>query len=210
MKIKFCGIRREEDVQFCNVVEPDYMGLILSKGFRRSVSPQDGRNLVKKAHSYIRSVGVFVNASADEIADVVRRVSVDVIQLHGNETPEEVFRIGRLTKRPVWKTIRTKTPDTLKQASAYQADRLVIEGYAAGVAGGAGLTADWGMIQENRPSGLFFLAGGLTPENVTEAIGTVQPYGVDLSSGIETDGVKDFEKMKEIIKLVRGDKQWEM
>ena len=155
MKIKFCGIRRMEDVAFCNTLKPDYMGMILSEGFRRTVPLETARKLSESRKPGIAAVGVFVNASPVQIAEVLRQVPLDVIQLHGSETAEIVSGVRWRTGLPVWKAVRVK-------------------------------------------------AGGLTPENVVQAAETVHTTGVDFSSGIETGGIKDYEKMEQIIRLIRG------
>ena len=103
MKLKFCGIRRREDVIYCNVLQPDYMGMILSPGFRRSVTMAAAAALVKEKHPSIAAVGVFVNASAEEIARVLRSVSLDVIQLHGAEDAGTIAKLREMTGLPIWK-----------------------------------------------------------------------------------------------------------
>ena len=194
MKIKFCGIRRLEDVQFCNELQPDYLGMILSAGFRRTVSPETAKQLVNAKRSSIAAVGVFVNETPEQIAEVLKHVPLDVIQLHGSETAEVVSGVRWRTGLPIWKAVRVQRAAEIAAAQQLGADRLILEGHVPGQAGGTGVTAA-------QP---FFLAGGLTPENVADAIALVQPDGVDFSSGIETNGVKDIEKMKTIVKIIRG------
>lgn len=180
MKIKFCGIRRLEDVAYCNDLQPDYLGMILSEGFRRTVPIETAAKLAAERRGRTALVGVFVDETPEHIAQVLKRVPLDVIQLHGSETAE------------------------IAAAQQLGADRLILEGHVPGQAGGTGVTADWNLIAGARPSQSFLLAGGLTPENVAEAVSLVQPDGVDFSSGIETDGVKDYEKMKQIVTIIRG------
>lgn len=205
MKLKFCGIRRIEDVIYCNVLQPDYMGMILSPGFRRSVSLEESIRLVRKKDDRIRSVGVFVNASPEEIVRVLRSVPLDVIQLHGNEDAAIIKNVHILTGLPVWKAVRVQSAMEIRAAELLGADQLVLEGYVPGKVGGTGKTADWSLIAKEPPKVPFFLAGGLKAENLRNALQKVHPAGIDLASGIETDGVKDYEKMKEIVKIVRGE-----
>lgn len=204
MKIKFCGIRRLEDVQFCNELQPDYLGMILSAGFRRTVSPETAKQLVSAKRSSIAAVGVFVNETPEQIEEVLKHVPLDVIQLHGSETAEVVSGVRWRTGLPIWKAVRVQRAAEIAAAQQLGADRLILEGHVPGQAGGTGVTADWHLIADARPAQPFFLAGGLTPENVADAIALVQPDGVDFSSGIETNGVKDIEKMKTIVKIIRG------
>ncbi len=204
MKIKFCGIRRMEDVAFCNALKPDYMGMILSEGFRRTVPLETARKLSESRKSGIAAVGVFVNASPVQIAEVLRQVPLDVIQLHGSETAEIVSGVRWRTGLPVWKAVRVKDAAEIRRAEQLGADALILEGYVPGQAGGTGVTANWQLIAEAAPAQPFFLAGGLTPENVVQAAETVHPAGVDFSSGIETGSIKDYEKMEQIIRLIRG------
>lgn len=205
MKLKFCGIRRLEDVAFCNALQPDYMGMILSEGFRRTVPLDLAAKLAAAADSRILKVGVFVDASPERIAEVLHGVQLDVIQLHGSESAETVQAVRCKTGLPVWKAVRVQSAAEIAAAQQLGADQLILEGYVPGQVGGTGVTANWSLLASNRPQQPFFLAGGLKPENVAKAMALVQPDGVDFSSGIETDGVKDYDKMERIVKLVRGE-----
>lgn len=200
MKIKFCGIRRLEDVAFCNELQPEYLGMILSSGFRRTISPETAEQLVKAKSRSIAAVGVFVNETPEHIAQVLKQVPLDVIQLHGSETAEIVSGVRWRTGLPVWKAAQVQTAADIQAARQLGADQLILEGKA----GGMGITADWELIAGAKPAQPFLLAGGLTPENVAEAAARVQSDGVDFSSGIETGGVKDYAKMKQIVTIIRG------
>lgn len=206
MKIKFCGIKRKEDVEFCNQLLPEYMGMILTPGFKRSISDECAKALIKEKKSCIKSVGVFVDTTAEMIAKISKKIFLDVIQLHGNETDDIIKEVKDLIGLPVWKAVRVQNAQDIKIAELLGADKLILEGYVSGQAGGTGITADWKLISKHKPQIPFFLAGGLTPQNLFEAINTVKPYGVDLSSGIETDGIKDYKKMQEIVNIIRGEK----
>lgn len=205
MKLKFCGIRRKEDVCFCNQLLPDYMGMILSPGFRRSVSPTLAAELAAEKRKEIRAVGVFVDAPVEEMVQMAKRIPLDVIQLHGEETAEIIAALREKTGLPVWKAVRMQKLQDIWAARQFGADMLLIEGFTPGQAGGTGQTADWQLLAEAALTESYFLAGGLCPENLRAALTQLHPTGVDLSSGIETDGVKDWEKMREIVKIVRGE-----
>lgn len=205
MKLKFCGIRHLEDVIYCNVLQPDYMGMILSPGFQRSVTLADAAAMVKEKSSTIASVGVFVNASEKTIVRTLRSVPLDAIQLHGTENAEMIARIREMTSLPVWKAVRVQNERDIQDAEQLGADQLVLEGFVPGQVGGTGKTANWDLIAAAPPQMPFLLAGGLKPENLCTALQKVHPTGIDLASGIETNGVKDYEKMKEIVKIVRGE-----
>ena len=194
MKIKICGIRRLEDVAYCNDLQPDYLGMILSEGFRRTVPIETAAKLAAERRGRTALVGVFVDETPEHIAQVLKRVPLDVIQLHGSETAEIVSGVRWRTGLPIWKAVRVQNPEEIAAAQQLGADRLILEGHVPGQAGGTGVTADWNLIAGAR----------LTPENVAEAVSLVQPDGVDFSSGIETDGVKDYEKMKQIVTIIRG------
>lgn len=143
---------------------------------------------------------MFVNETPEHIAQVLKQVPLDVIQLHGSETAESVSGVRWRTGLPVWKAVQVQTDADIQAARQLGADRLILEGKA----GGMGITADWELIAGAKPAQPFLLAGGLTPENVAEAAARVQPDGVDFSSGIETGSVKDYAKMKRIVTIIRG------
>jgi phosphoribosylanthranilate isomerase len=204
MKIKFCGVRRSEDVAAINLLQPDYMGMILSAGFRRSVPLETAAQLVQQKADSILSVGVFVNETTETMLRIAAQLHLDVLQLHGAESPEQIRQLQQASDCRIWKALRIDSLAALEAAAQHPADCLVLEGNTGNAVGGTGICADWSLLAKrtwNRP---FFLAGGLKPENVKEAIATVQPDGVDFSSGIETDGVKSFDKMKQIITTIRG------
>ena len=155
MKIKFCGIRRLEDVAFCNELQPEYLGMILSSGFRRTISPETAEQLVKAKSRSIAAVGVFVNETPEHIAQVLKQVPLDVIQLHGSETAEIVSGVRWRTGLPVWKAVQVQTAADIQAARQLGADQLILEGKA----GGMGITADWELIAGAKPAQPFLLAG---------------------------------------------------
>lgn len=204
MKIKFCGIRRLEDVAAVNFCQPDYMGMILSGGFRRSISQEQAQRLVQEKLAAIAAVGVFVNESSETICRMAEQLHLQVIQLHGNESAEQIQTLQQKTGLPVWKALRIGTLEDLEAAGTNPADCLILEGKTGAGIGGTGVCADWGLLARHSWNRPFFLAGGLQPENVLGAIATVSPTGVDFSSGIEEDGVKSLRRMKQLMTLIRG------
>lgn len=204
MKIKFCGIRRLEDVAAVNLCQPDYMGMILSGGFRRSISQEQAQCLVQEKSDAIAAVGVFVNESSETICRMAEQLHLQVIQLHGNESAEQIQTLQQKTGLPVWKALRIGTLEELEAAGTNPADCLILEGKTGAGIGGTGVCADWELLARHSWNRSFFLAGGLQPENVLEAIATVSPTGMDFSSGIEEDGVKSLRRMKQLMTLIRG------
>lgn len=204
MKIKFCGIRRLEDVAAVNLCQPDYMGMILSGGFRRSIFQEQAQRLVQEKSDAIAAVGVFVNESSETICRMAEQLHLQVIQLHGNESAEQIQTLQQKTGLPVWKALRIGTLEELEAAGTNPADCLILEGKTGAGIGGTGVCADWELLARHSWNRSFFLAGGLQPENVLEAIATVSPTGVDFSSGIEEDGVKSLRRMKQLMTLIRG------
>lgn len=204
MRIKFCGIRRLEDVAAVNLCQPDYMGMILSGGFRRSISQEQAQRLVQEKSDAIAAVGVFVNESSETICRMAEQLHLQVIQLHGNESAEQIQTLQQKIGLPVWKALRIGTLEELEVAGTNPADCLILEGKTGAGIGGTGVCADWELLARHSWNRSFFLAGGLQPENVLEAIATVSPTGVDFSSGIEEDGVKSLRRMKQLMTLIRG------
>jgi phosphoribosylanthranilate isomerase len=218
MKIKFCGLRRPEDIEYANQTRPDYIGFVFAKS-KRQVSPELAGQLVVGLKEGMKKVGVFVNAPLEEILEAVRLAKLDVVQLHGDEGPVEIQAVkdalvgvgtGTIGRIPeIWKAVRTTDAAVLLAADGLEVDRLLLDAFTPGMAGGTGVVADWNMIRgvKGQLTKPFFLAGGLNAGNLEEAVYAVEPYGIDLSSGIETDGFKDLSKMEaiiEIIERVRG------
>jgi len=213
MKIKFCGLRRPEDIEYANQTRPDYIGFVFAKS-KRQVSPELAGQLGLGLAEGMKKVGVFVNAPLEEILEAVRLAKLDVVQLHGDEGPEEIRAVkealsgvcsGTIGKCPeIWKAVRTTDAAVLLAADGLEVDRLLLDAFTPGMAGGTGVVADWNMIRgvKEQLAKPFFLAGGLNTGNLEEAMRAVEPYGIDLSSGIETDGFKDLSKMEGIIEII--------
>ncbi len=196
-------MRRAEDIGYINKYRPDYAGFILSDGFRRSISYDTFRVLVGGLDGGIKKVGVFVDEPLDRLLEKYTD-KLDVIQLHGNEDKAYAAKLRENFSGEIWKAVRASCKEDIEKACTLGCDKLVIDSCVAGKVGGTGLTADWDMIAAARPDIDFFLAGGLDSKNISRAVKRVRPFGVDLSSSVETDGVKDEAKIREIIEIIRN------
>lgn len=199
--IKFCGIRRLEDITYCNACMPDYAGFVFTQS-KRCVSPVQAAALAQKLHPQIGRVGVFVNTPIAQILQTAKTVGLTILQLHGEETAEYLMQLRQKTNCQLWKAVRVQTALDIQNADLLPVDKLLLDSFCASAYGGSGKTANWTLIAENRPTKPFFLAGGLTAENASQAIATTKPYGIDLSSGIETAGCKDKQKMEQLIQVI--------
>ena len=195
-KIKLCGLSQGCDIEAANALQPDYIGFVFSAKSRRYVPPEKAAALRRMLRPEIRSVGVFVDEAPENVAKLLNDGVIDLAQLHGNEDEEYVRWLRALTDRPLIQAFRIRTEEDLSRAETSTADEILLDAGA-----GTGTAFDWTLLQgvDRR----YFLAGGLNPENVRDAIRSVRPYGVDVSSGIETDFRKDQEKMAAFVAAVR-------
>ena len=202
-RIKLCGMVREADIEAVNRLKPDYIGFVFWPKSRRYVTPERAKELKRMLDPGIQAAGVFVDAETDFIAGLLKSGVIDAAQLHGSEGNAEIRALKAKTDKPVIKAFQIRTKDDAEQAGKSEADMILLDSGA-----GSGEVFDWSVVQEIRRP--FLLAGGLTPENVDRAIGQIHPWGVDVSSGIETDGFKDPEKMKEFVKKARKQEMTDM
>lgn len=194
IKIKFCGLFREEDIEYVNKLNPDYIGFVFAKS-KRQITKEKAIGLKNKLKSNIKVVSVFVDEDIEKIIDLLSNGVIDIAQLHGNEREEDIKNIKNKSKKQVIKAIRVTTSEDIESWKNSCADFLLLDNGQ-----GTGKTFDWNNIKNlNRP---FFLAGGLSIDNIKEAIEKVSPMAIDISSGIESNGVKDYEKMKEVMKIL--------
>lgn len=191
-RIKICGLLRECDIESANELMPEYIGFVFWKNSRRYVSPEHAKILRKILATEILAVGVFVDEKPETIKAIIDSDIIDVVQLHGQENNEYISALRKFTGKPIIKAFKS---ERINDAQDSKADYVMLD---SGM--GTGKSFDWSMIRITRP---YFLAGGLTPENVSNAINTLSPFAVDVSSGIETDGMKDREKMKAFVYAVR-------
>lgn len=196
-KIKFCGLTRKEDILAVNRIRPDYIGFVFAKKSKRAVSFAKARELKEMLDPGISAVGVFVDEAPEQIAALLRDGIIDIAQLHGGEDNEYVRQLQYITDRPVIKAYQIHTPEDIQAAKCSPADYILLDSGS-----GSGVPLDWNQITGlDRP---YFLAGGLTTDNVSDALHILQPYAADVSSGIETDGKKDIVKMQMFADIVRG------
>ncbi|WP_026527269.1 phosphoribosylanthranilate isomerase [Butyrivibrio sp. VCD2006] len=215
IKTKFCGLKRPEDIDIVNRLHPDYIGFIFWQKSKRNVDPEAAKQLKEKLDPAIKAVGVFVDEKPEFIAELANNKVIDIIQLHGNEDEKYIGQLRKLTGAKIIKAFQIKsTADnvdssngevkTTEERIAAQltainessADMVLVDSGQ-----GTGTAFNWKILEKiDRP---YFLAGGINTGNIEEAVNVVKPYAIDVSSGIETDGIKDEEKMKKIIEAVR-------
>ena len=201
-KIKICGMMRPEDISAVNEAEPDYAGFIFAPGRRRTVSHSSAAEMRSLLSGKIKAVGVFLDNDINEIVSLCDAGTIDLIQLHGNENEEYIRRLRSFTDKPIIKAVSVRTGNEPLIADMLPVDYLLLDTYHAANPGGTGEGFDWGLIPElSKP---FFLAGGIGTDNIRSAL-RWGAYGIDVSSGAETGGVKDRRKILELVKIVRGE-----
>ena len=198
-KIKLCGISRLCDIEVVNELKPEYVGFVFAQKSKRYVSPELAAQLKSKLSKDIQAVGVFVNEPVEQVARLLLEHTIDIPQLHGNEDEDYIERLRELTDKPIIQAFRVEQEGDLLQIESSSADYVLLDSGA-----GSGETFEWKLVQNiKRP---FFLAGGLDVSNVSDAVCKIHPFAVDVSSGIETDGQKDKEKMAAFVAAVREEK----
>lgn len=199
-KIKFCGLSRNCDIETANVLSPDYVGFVFAKNSRRCVSFARAKELKALLAPGILTVGVFVNEDPRTVTALLEAGVIDAAQLHGDEDTDYIRGLKSLTKAPLIKAFGLRSIHDLPAVERCPADLVLLDSPG----GGTGRLFDWQLLENiQRP---YFLAGGLSAENVGEAIARLRPFGVDVSSGIETGGYKDREKMTAFAAAVREEK----
>lgn len=197
-RIKLCGLFRPEDIDFVNEAGPDYCGFVINfPKSHRSVAPEQLRALRRGLAEDVIPVGVFVDQPPELVAQLQNEGVIRIAQLHGGEDDDYIARLRELTGgKPVWKAFRVRSAADAEAAESSCADLILLDNGK-----GTGQAFDWSLIQDvSRP---YLLAGGLTPENLPDAVEKLRPWGVDLSSGVETEGKKDREKMLAAVAAVR-------
>ena len=200
--VKICGITRPEDALAAARAGAHAIGLVFYAKSPRHVTPARAAEIIRVLPPFVTTVGLFVNATAEEVRAALAEAPVGLLQFHGDETPE----FCRQFKRPYVKAVRVKAGvDLLQYAQDYHdAKALLLDAYVEGLHGGSGAAFDWSLIPRGLPLPVI-LSGGLTPENVTEAVRRVKPSAVDVSSGVESaKGIKDTQKVAAFIKGVRN------
>ena len=221
-KVKMCGISKVETIPAVVDAKPDYMGLVFAPS-KRQVTVDQAKTLVEELHKqyanrynrdaeqysnqtlihqeFIKTVGIFVNETLDNLVTIATEVNLDAVQLHGDEDEAFIQSLKERTNVEVWKAVQIRSAADAEAWIDSSADMLLFDAYHKDERGGTGEVFDWSSLDEfERP---FMLAGGIDSTNVARAIRTVRPYGIDISSGIETEGVKDDEKIKSFTNIVR-------
>ena len=199
MKIKLCGMFRDCDIDFANEARPDYIGFIL--GFpksHRNIGRETAQRLRSRLSPDIKAVGVFVNSLETTCAEYANCGIIDVIQLHGQEDADYIRRLRGLTGAPIIKAAKIRTPEDIRSVQALGADYVLLDNGT-----GTGEMFDHSLLSGAEIRQPFFLAGGLTPDNLRQAAESIRPYCVDLSSGVETDKHKDRDKMLAAVRIIR-------
>lgn len=202
-RVKICGLTTKPTLQACVDAGADAVGLVFYAPSPRAVSVAQARALVQGLPPYVQVVGLFVDASADEVAATVAAVGLDVIQLHGDETPEQAAHIGQVSQRRWYKALAVRPDQDLRaQILAHQqagASAVLLDAWHADLKGGTGQTFDWSCWPQELSVPLI-LAGGLNPDNIATAIATVRPYAVDVSGGVEQSrGVKSPQRIRDFL-----------
>ena len=204
VKVKICGMTNLKDVKVAVDGGVDAVGFIFYKKSPRSVIMQAVREIVLELPPFVDSVGVFVNETAEQINKIADHCKLDRVQLHGDESPAFCKKI----RRRVIKAIRVKDIQSLKKLSDYPVSSFLLDTFSEDQYGGTGKVFDWNLAYPAKKYGPIILAGGLTPINVHQAIQRIQPYGVDVCSGVESQpGIKDHKKMKAFLKNVKAERK---
>ena len=199
-KIKMCGLSRIEDIEAANAIKPDYIGFVFAKKSRRYISYEKAAELKKLLDPGIKAVGVFTDPTISDIEELVQKRIVDLVQLHGTESESFTKAVKTICKCPVIRTYKIATKEDVTAAENSCADYILLDSGA-----GTGKVFDWELLKDIRRP--YVLAGGLNPENVRSAVEKLDPFCVDVSSGIETNGKKDKNKMEAFSKAVGKEEQ---
>lgn len=200
INIKICGLKRIEDIKYVNKFKPEYIGFVFAKS-RRQISYDMAASLKKRLSNDIKTVGVFVNHEIDDIISLMNEDIIDIAQLHGNEEEDSIITIKNKTNKKVIKAIPVRSLEDILKWKDSKVDFLLLDNGS----GGTGESFDWEVLDKlstiefNKP---YFIAGGLNKENVKNVL-KYKPYAVDISGGVETDGLKDEVKINEFINTVR-------
>jgi len=206
LKVKICGIRRTEDLIWANNLMPDYIGFVFAPS-RRRITTDEALKTSKSLYGCIAKVGVFVNSSCEEIKEIAKVVRLDIIQLHGDESPAFCESLPL----PVWKAFNISKEDDFDRISEFEGliSAAVLDGFDGQSLGGTGRTFDWRLVAGKKLNMPLVLAGGLNSAILEKACAIVNPDIVDVSSGVETDGFKDAFKVAEFIERARSLKAYD-
>lgn len=215
-KVKICGLTRKEDIEYANELLPDYVGFVFAKS-KRQVFLGKAKELISLLDKNIQTVGVFQDEDVEKVKNIAEYLKVNIIQLHGNE---DEHYIEKLYPFKVWKSLSIDAADPLEckellknrvkfhqdnidKLSLYEIEALLVDSSVKGTKGGTGISFNWNILNNLVLNKKLILAGGLSSENIEKAIEKVKPYAVDVSSGVEENGIKNYNKMKSFIEKVR-------
>ncbi len=201
MKTKICGITNIDDALLASELGADALGFIFVKTSPRYINPSTAKNIILALPPFVTPVGVVADAMHDEILELIEETGVRCMQFHGNELPEQLTEFPV----PIYKSIRVNNEFNLQALLRYKVSAFLLDTYIEGVLGGTGKTFDWEIAVKAKTYGRIILAGGLTSENIAEAARKVQPYAVDVNSGVESaPGKKDKNKLEQLFKTIRS------
>ncbi|QPJ65653.1 MAG: phosphoribosylanthranilate isomerase [Candidatus Nitrohelix vancouverensis] len=201
VKVKICGTTRREDADAAVACGADALGFIFYKKSPRNITQTDARKIISTLPPFVKTVGVFVNETADAVNRAVEFCKLDAVQLHGDESPSYCKKIRA---RSVIKAIRVRGLESLSGLDQYPVAAFLLDAFSESARGGTGKTFDWPLALKAKKAGPVILAGGLTPSNVYQAVRQVKPYAVDICSGVEaTPGIKDNKKLEALFKALR-------
>lgn len=203
-KVKMCGLFRTEDIDYVNEIKPDYIGFVFWEKSKRRVTKEQAAALKEKLDPTIKAVGVFVDEDNEVILKLLAENIIDIAQLHGMESEDDVRYIKEESAKPVIRMVKLSEHTDYDALNEMEADYLLFDSGR-----GCGKVFDWNLLKQvqekcRKP---FFLAGGIGPENAKEAVMQVKPYAIDLSSGLETNGVKDLAKMRALMEQLNANSE---
>jgi phosphoribosylanthranilate isomerase len=201
VKVKICGITRLEDALQAVQAGADALGFVFHNNSPRYISPEKAAAIIRELPPFVQAVGLFVNSEVDFVNDISDLCRLDLVQLHGDETPQYCD----LVRRRVIKAFRVKDINSLDSVKNYRVAGVLLDAYSPQAYGGTGFSFNWDFVGSVSGCGPIILAGGLNPENAREAVERVRPYALDVSSGVEASpGIKDPEKVSAFIRISKG------
>lgn len=200
-KIKICGLRRMQDIEYVNEALPDYVGFVFADS-RRKINHITASQLKNALDNRIKAVGVFVNEKISTVSELCHSGIIDLVQLHGDENQDYINALNNEISNPIIKAIRIKNISSIDFAQQLHSDYVLLDTYSENNYGGTGKTFNWQLANYIKKP--LFLAGGINKANAISAIESANPYCLDVSSGVETNGIKDREKIIEIVNLVHN------
>lgn len=201
-KIKLCGMMKKCDIEYANIAKPDFVGFVFANT-RRLISYDMAREFKDMLDPDIKAVGVFVDEDVNVVGKLLKDGIIDIAQLHGSEDNDYIASLRAICDKPVIKAIKVKDKEDVINASSFDAEYLLFDTYRKGILGGTGESFNWDVLDYYSSDKPYFLAGGLELDNIKDAA-SVGSFGLDVSTGIETDGFKDKEKMIEMVRRIRN------